>query len=53
VASSWNGLGSACKKMPKAILERFNKEINNALYDPQTEKIFQELHIDPKVSTPA
>jgi len=44
---------AATAKMPKAIVERFNKEINNALYDQQREKIFQELHINPKVSTPA
>lgn len=56
IATRWLSLEvdwAATAKMPKAIVERFNKEINNALYDPQREKIFQELHINPKVSTPA
>lgn len=52
VASSWNGL-AAPAKTPKAIVDRLNKEINVALHDPQTEKKFQELNINPKVSTPA
>jgi hypothetical protein len=52
IASSWNGL-AAPAKTPKAVIERLNKEINNALHDPQVEKKFQELNITPKFSTPA
>ncbi len=52
VASSWNGL-AAPAKTPKAVVERLNKEINAALHDPQTEKKFQELNINPKTSSPA
>ena len=53
VASSWNGLAVPVKT-PKAMVQRFNKEINNALYDPQTEKKFsrapyQSQSIDPSV----
>ncbi len=50
VASSWNGL-AAPAKTPKAVVERLNKEINAALHDPQTEKKFQELNINPKISS--
>ena len=52
VASSWNGL-AAPAKTPKAVVERLNKEINAALHDPQTEKKFQELNINPKISSTA
>lgn len=50
-SSAWNGL-AAPAKTPRPIIERLNKEIRQAVAQPDVIKRFQDLGIDPRASTP-
>ena len=49
--NSWNGIAVAAKT-PIAIVERLNKEIHAAVNSPQVSQRFQELGVNPNLSTP-
>jgi len=49
--TSWNGVAVPAKT-PKAIVERLNREIHAAVNSPQVRSRFQELGVEPNVSTP-
>lgn len=51
-AASWNGLAVPAKT-PQAVVERLNKEINEALRDPEVRKKLEALNLDPNPGTPA
>lgn len=49
--TSWNGLAVPAKT-PRAIIERLNKEVHAAVNSPQVRQRFQDLGVEPNVSTP-
>lgn len=51
-AASWNGLAVPAKT-PQAVVDRLNKEINDALRDPEVRKKLEALNLDPHPGTPA
>lgn len=51
-AASWNGLAVPAKT-PQAVVDRLNKEINEALRDPEVRKKLEALNLDPHPGTPA
>jgi tripartite-type tricarboxylate transporter receptor subunit TctC len=50
-ASAWNGV-AAPAKTPKAIVDRLNREINDAVAVPQVKQRLQDLGVDARGSTP-
>lgn len=48
---SWNGIGVPAKT-PRAIIDRLNREIHAAVHSPQVKQRFQELGVEPNLSTP-
>lgn len=51
-AASWNGLAVPAKT-PQAVVDRLNKEVNEALRDPEVRKKLEALNLDPHPGTPA
>ena len=51
-AASWNGLAVPAKT-PQAVVDRLNKEVNEALRDPEVRKKLEALNLDPNPGTPA
>ena len=49
--ASWNAL-AAPAKTPRAVLERVRAELVKALADPDVQKRFAELGVEPRASTP-
>jgi len=49
--ASWNAM-AAPAKTPRAVVERVNTELRKALSTPDVMKRFEELGVDPRVSTP-
>src|SRR4029077_10100542 len=50
-ASAWNGV-AAPAKTPKAIVDRLNREINDAVAVPLVKQRLQDLGVDARGSTP-
>jgi tripartite-type tricarboxylate transporter receptor subunit TctC len=50
-AASWNGIAVPAKT-PKAIVDRLNREVRNALNDAATRQKLLDLGIEPRASTP-
>ncbi len=50
-ASSWNAL-AAPAKTPKAVIERLNKAVSDAVADPALKAKLAELNVDAHASTP-
>ncbi|HMH16724.1 MAG TPA: tripartite tricarboxylate transporter substrate binding protein [Burkholderiales bacterium] len=50
-ASAWNGV-AAPAKTPRAIVDRLNREINDAVAVPQVKQRLQDLGVDARGSTP-
>jgi tripartite-type tricarboxylate transporter receptor subunit TctC len=50
-ASAWNGV-AAPAKTPKAIVDRLNREINDAVAVPEVKQRLQDLGVDARGSTP-
>jgi tripartite-type tricarboxylate transporter receptor subunit TctC len=51
-ASAWNGMGSP-RNTPAEIVDRLNKEINDALADPKMKARLADLGAVPMPMTPA
>lgn len=51
-AASWNGLAVPAKT-PQTVVDRLNKEINDALQDQEVRKKLEALNLDPRPGTPA
>lgn len=49
--ASWNGIGVPAGT-PRAIIDRLNREIHAAVNSPQVKQRFQELGVEPRLSTP-
>lgn len=47
---SWNGIGVAAKT-PRALIDRLNKEVHDAVNSPQVKKRFQELGVEQNLNT--
>lgn len=48
---SWNGIGVAAKT-PRALIDRLNREVHDAVNSPQVKQRFQELGVEPNLNTP-
>lgn len=48
---SWNGIGVAAKT-PRALVDRLNREVHDAVNSPQVKQRFQELGVEPNLNTP-
>jgi tripartite-type tricarboxylate transporter receptor subunit TctC len=49
--ASWNAL-AAPAKVPRAVVERVHQELAKALAAPEVQKRFEELGVEPRISTP-
>jgi tripartite-type tricarboxylate transporter receptor subunit TctC len=49
--ASWNAL-AAPGKVPRAVVERVHLELAKALAAPEVQKRFEELGVEPRISTP-
>jgi tripartite-type tricarboxylate transporter receptor subunit TctC len=49
--NSWNGI-AATARTPHAIVERLNKELHTAVNSAQIKQRFQELGVEPNLSSP-
>ena len=49
--ASWNAL-AAPGKVPRAVVERVHQELAKALAAPEVQKRFEELGVEPRISTP-
>jgi tripartite-type tricarboxylate transporter receptor subunit TctC len=48
---SWNGIGVAAKT-PRALVDRLNREVHDAVNSPQVKQRFQELGVEQNLNTP-
>lgn len=48
---SWNGIGVSAKT-PRALIDRLNREVHDAVNSPQVRQRFQELGVEQNLNTP-